>query len=127
MTIKLALELPIDRAFFCILTPVPGTEAFEHAKQEALISNINDLDFSTFNYNTVSLQNNNISAKKLLWLQKYAYQRFYFRPKIFFNLIKNVNTRKKIYIHMKKFKNFYFTKNHREKDDIIIEKVKLES
>ncbi len=81
-TIKLAKELDLDRAFFNILTPYPGTEVYEQALEGDGVRLVtNDWkEFKRWGNSVIELDG--ITREELVELQKKAMTEFYARPRI---------------------------------------------
>ena len=86
-TIEFAKRMPLDRAQFCMFTPLPGSDAYdEWVKREK----IEDFEWEKFNFYSVVYESDSLQKKDLAELQRKAFREFYFRPKILFNLVKNI-------------------------------------
>ena len=90
-TIKLAKKLKLDYAQFALLTPLPGTEIWELAKQGRVIKlSCSDLTkFSRYGKSIIELPN--ISNKTLNKYYRKAYFDFYFRWDYVIQTIKKIN------------------------------------
>ncbi len=77
-TLKFAIKLNPDYAQFSILTPYPGTEIYEEAKERGLILTEN---FDEYTAGKPILKNFYMSAEEISKLLKYCYLRFYLRPR----------------------------------------------
>jgi anaerobic magnesium-protoporphyrin IX monomethyl ester cyclase len=86
-TINLAAALPLYRANFNVVIPVPGTELFNQAIREGKIT-LKDVNWDTCTTDQVSFQRSQISSKRLVQLHRLAYRRFYGRPRILWQLSK---------------------------------------
>ena len=84
-TIKLALDLPLDLAQFWIFSPYPGTEITEKLKQEGRLEN---LDYTSCHNFAASLPADGVPLKTIKNYQRYAYLRFYSRPRILAGTVK---------------------------------------
>lgn len=99
-TINYAKKMPLDRAFFTLMDIIPGCELWQKNKKE----------YSSFqtdtSYAKPSLIPPNMTEQELLKLQEKAMHDFYFRPKIFFNIIKLIRPSqiKFIIIRLSKFR-----------------------
>lgn len=92
-TVSFALKLPLTSASFSILTPLPGTEIYSsicHNKNTE-IEKLRSLSFMNY-LNDLS----EVSPTRLTQIQKNAYIRFFFRPRIIYYFIKNLNSVYKI-------------------------------
>jgi radical SAM superfamily enzyme YgiQ (UPF0313 family) len=88
-TIKLAKELPLKRAQFTIWIPVPGSEMTETLKREGKL-NIKNL--SSVVLNQINYVPENLTEDELQKLLRRAYYEFYFRPKIIFGLLTEIQS-----------------------------------
>ena len=86
-TINLATSLPLYRANFTIVIAIPGTELFREAVREGKIT-LENVNWDTCTSEQVSFKRTHISSKRLVQLHKLAYLRFYRRPAILWQLIK---------------------------------------
>ena len=93
-TIELALSLPLDRASFSRVTPLPGTRMFadwiKTAGAEMNIDSLYDETTNLFNFNTCW---SDVDIVEIRRLTKYAMFRFYSRPRVFLNTLKMVKPR----------------------------------
>lgn len=76
-TLRLALDLPLDIAQFYAAAPFPGTRLYDQAMQNGWLSGI-----STFSQGTAVLDLPGLPAWKADAFRRYAYKRFYLRPKM---------------------------------------------
>jgi anaerobic magnesium-protoporphyrin IX monomethyl ester cyclase len=86
-TIDLAVSLPLHRANFNIVIPIPGTGIFEEALRAGRIS-LEKINWDTYTSDQVSFQRNHISSERLIQLHRKAYLRFYGRPQMLWRLAK---------------------------------------
>jgi len=84
-TVDFALSLPLSRANFTKVTPLPGTELYELWKQE--YSQGEEVDWSTFNFYTFNPKMANVSSEELSTIQRRANRKFYLKPSTIFCLI----------------------------------------
>jgi radical SAM superfamily enzyme YgiQ (UPF0313 family) len=75
-TIQFACKNPISTASFFILTPFPGTEVYEQAKERNLM--VEKANYT--HYYALSANLSKVPEKKLLRLRTWAYLRFYGNP-----------------------------------------------
>ena len=97
-TINSAKSLDLDTATFHITIPFPNTDYWKIIKEEGEIYPKSYRDYTA--YGNVIFQHGELSEELLLQMQKRAYREFYFRPKIFFNALKNLNSPKKLKIYL---------------------------
>jgi len=86
-TIELALDLPLARANFNIVIPIPGTAIFDDCVREGRVS-LDQINWDDFTSDQISFAREHVSGEKLLELQKEAYMRFYRQPRIIWDLTK---------------------------------------
>lgn len=87
-TLKFALKLDPDYAQFSVLTPYPGTEIYEEAKQKGLLLSEN---FDDYTAGKPVLKNFYLAPKEISRFLKYCYLRFYIRPKFILREIRKGN------------------------------------
>jgi anaerobic magnesium-protoporphyrin IX monomethyl ester cyclase len=80
-TIHLALELPLARANFNIVIPIPGTAIFDDCLRQERIK-LDEINWDDFTSDQIAFERDHVSSRRLLELQKRAYLRFYLRPRI---------------------------------------------
>jgi hypothetical protein len=80
-TIRLACELPLVRANFNVVIPIPGTAIFKELLNEGLLD-VNQINWDTLTSDQVAFERKHVTGKQLMKLQRSAYLRFYGRPKL---------------------------------------------
>ena len=88
-TINFALELPLTRAIFAKVTPLPGTELFDLWEEK--YSETGKVDWKTFNYYQFDADWADCSFEEIAKLQTRATFRFYLRPKQLLTMLKQLN------------------------------------
>ena len=88
-TINFALELPLTRAIFAKVTPLPGTELFDLWEEK--YSETGKVDWKTFNYYQFDADWADCSFEEIAKLQTRATFRFYMRPKQLLTMLKQLN------------------------------------
>lgn len=88
-TIKFAKELKLDKANFFNFTPFPGSEEYYKLKFN---KKLNGIDYSKLYIHKIVYSNENISRRKLKWLQIKAHLLFYIRPHILVKLLREIKT-----------------------------------
>jgi anaerobic magnesium-protoporphyrin IX monomethyl ester cyclase len=78
-TIDFAARLPLTRAAFNVVIPIPGTQIFDELI-EANRLKIEDINWDTLTNDQVAFQRNHVSGKRLMELQRAAFFKFYSRP-----------------------------------------------
>ena len=98
-TIDFAKSLNLDTATFHITIPFPETEYWKIVKKEGKIYPKNYRDYIA--YGNVIFEHGNLNENVLVKMQKKAYREFYFRPRIVWGAIKNVDSldRLKLYLN----------------------------
>ena len=89
-TLKFSIKLNPDYAQYSILTPYPGTEIYEEAKEKGWLLTEN---FDEYTCGKPVLKNFYLSPKEISKLLRYCYVRFYLRPKFIWKEIKNKNVK----------------------------------
>ena len=97
-TIDFAKSIDIDTASFHITTPFPNTEYWHVINEEGEIYPKNYRDYIA--YGKVIFKHGDLTEDLLIEMQKKAYREFYFRPRIFLNALKGMNSLKKIKIYL---------------------------
>jgi len=109
-TIRLATSLPLVRANFNIVIPIPGTAIFEEALREGRIS-LEKMNWDTCTSDQVAFRRNHLSGKRLLQLQRQAYLRFYGRPRILWRLTRDSLTNPEVIrASLRKLRMLFFRK-----------------
>lgn len=88
-TIKLSLELPLNRAQFTVLLPLPGSEIYNELKAEGKLDNI---DFSDYIFSSIIHVPPKMTLNQLIRLRKKAFLKFYLRPKILWGLLTEIHS-----------------------------------
>lgn len=86
-TIRLACELPLVRANFNVVIPIPGTAIFRELLDEGLLD-LDRVNWDTLTSDQVAFQRRHVAGSQLMKLQRSAYLHFYSRPKIVADLVK---------------------------------------
>jgi radical SAM superfamily enzyme YgiQ (UPF0313 family) len=83
-TVRLALDLPLDRAHFNCFSPMPGSEVHDDLVTQGRLAafDLRHAHFETINYSFVD----GLTAPQLNRLRQRALLRFYLRPRVFFGL-----------------------------------------
>jgi anaerobic magnesium-protoporphyrin IX monomethyl ester cyclase len=101
-TINFAKSLPLDIVSFHIATPYPNTE-FEKIARDYGTIHITDYSQYRGHPSEVVFTTKGLSGEYLLKKQKEAYRRFYLRPRIVFDKIKNLNSLNQFKMYLKGF------------------------
>ena len=78
-TINLACSLPLVRAAFNVVIPIPGTEIFDDVIGNGGLK-LHEINWDTLTNDQVAFKRDHVSGKRLLQLQREAFLRFYTRP-----------------------------------------------
>lgn len=84
-TINLACRLPLVRANFNIVIPIPGVELFDELIQKGRLK-IDEINWDTLTNDQVAFKRDHVTGKRLLQLQREAFFRFYTRPSVVWNV-----------------------------------------
>lgn len=88
-TIKFVCELECYQAYINIATPYPGSELLELAREGFGGIKLLTEDWSEYRrYGNSVMEMNDLNVAELIKLQKWAYRKFYFRPKIIYYNVK---------------------------------------
>ncbi|NOY10555.1 MAG: radical SAM protein [Archaeoglobi archaeon] len=87
-TIDLALSLDPDYAQFSILTPYPGTEVYELARENGWLLTEN---FDEYTAGRPVMRGEHVEPEEVMNLLKLAYRRFYLRPSFILRNIRRKN------------------------------------
>ena len=101
-TINFALEVPLDRAWFNIFAPYPGSRAFNEWLKEKHLD-FADIDWEKHDCNTAVMVDGDLTAEKLEEYQKTAARQFYFRPRILLSILSELNPRSIVTLLMTRF------------------------
>ena len=82
-TLSLALELPLDTAQFYAASPFPGTRLYEQASTSGWLQS-GDCSFSQ---DQAILNLPGLTPEKVDHFRRYAFRKFYGRPKAFWNVV----------------------------------------
>ncbi|MCX5716026.1 MAG: radical SAM protein [Candidatus Omnitrophica bacterium] len=105
-TIEFAKKLKLDYAQFSLLTPLPGTEIWDLAK-EGRILRLTTSDFARFNrYGKAVIELPGLTSEELNKYYKKAYIEFYFRWKYVLQVSRKINSLKSIIRYFKMLLNF---------------------
>jgi len=90
-TIDFAKSLPLDRAWFNILVPYPGTEIFNEFTRGRTLDEVDweNIDAAT-GMITSGIEYPELTAEDLVHWQRKAVREFYLRPKIIIDVLKNI-------------------------------------
>lgn len=90
-TINFARKLDLDNATFFIVCPYPGTEIYKMAREKGIIRGKDRWEeYAPLTKTMPILIQNNLTANELIHYQKYAFRKFYLRPKYIFRKFKKI-------------------------------------
>jgi radical SAM superfamily enzyme YgiQ (UPF0313 family) len=90
-TIEMAATLPLLRAAFNIVIPIPGTEIFDELIDAGRLK-LQDINWDTLTNDQVAFKRNHVTGQRLLELQRKAFLRFYTRPTVLRRVIRDMST-----------------------------------
>jgi len=99
-TATFARLLPIDRAQFNNFMPLPGSELWDTLKAEGRIDAI---DWDRFFVHDVAYADPEVRVEDIKRLQRAAYLRFYLRPRIILNILREIKSFRHFRFLMKRF------------------------
>ena len=112
-TIEFATSLPLVRANFNVVIPIPGTEIFDECLAAGRLK-VEEINWDQYTSDQIAFERNHVSGKQLLRLQRQAYLRFYGRPHLVFRLAKDsVRDREVIWASVRKLKMILWRNNPR--------------
>jgi len=88
-TIEFACKLPLKRATFSAFKPFPGTPVYKDLVKEGKIKG---LKWENFSLDKVVWSPAGISMKELKGLRRKAFLKFYLRPKILFQMLREIRS-----------------------------------
>jgi radical SAM superfamily enzyme YgiQ (UPF0313 family) len=78
-TIEFARSLPLVRAAFNVVIPIPGTAIFDELIEAGRLK-VDEINWDTLTNDQVAFRRNHVSGKRLMELQRKAFLRFYSKP-----------------------------------------------
>ena len=88
-TIDLAVSLPLVRAAFNVVIPIPGTGIFDELIDMDRLR-IQDINWDTLTNDQVAFKRDHVTGKRLMELQREAFLRFYSRPSVIRTVAKDM-------------------------------------
>jgi len=88
-TIEFSLELPLSRANFFTYLPFPGSESYAQLQERGELA---EVDWRHFYFMNAAYTPQGLTRKRLKHLQRSAFARFYFRPRIFLSHIRAIQS-----------------------------------
>lgn len=99
-TIRFSKELGLKRANYFTFLPFPGTESFNELAKDGKLEKI---DWEKFYFMSAPYVPETMTRRKLRWLQREAFIRFYFRPKILVENLADVKSFNHLKFLIKRF------------------------
>lgn len=99
-TIKFAKELPLNRVQFNNFMPLPGSEIYGILKKG---NRLNNIHWERFFVHDVAYSPDGISPKYLKRVRRRAYLEFYLRPKIIFDILREIKSFRHLKYLLKRF------------------------
>lgn len=88
-TVTLSLELPLLRANYFTYLPFPGTESYRELEAAGELAQV---DWDRFYFMNAAYTPRGISREELKAIQRRAFLRFYFRPRIFWRNVRGIKS-----------------------------------
>lgn len=104
-TLRFARELPIDKAGFAFMMPLPGTPVWDAWRSTQGSAKYEDF----FYYRTTGLSA--IPPRRLRQLYRRAVLTFYLRPRILYGLLKELRSPRQIWVIFMRVMNIFFKNN----------------
>ncbi len=86
-TINLACSLPLVRAAFNVVIPIPGVPIFDELIEKERLK-IDEINWDTLTNDQVAFKRDHVTGRRLLQLQREAFLRFYTRPTVMWRVAK---------------------------------------
>lgn len=86
-TLNFAIELDVDLFQLNISTPYPGTALFKEAEERGWLVHTN---WYRYGQGEVLVQQPQISAEEIYRFERYAFRRFYLRPRVMLRMAKRI-------------------------------------
>ena len=105
-TIDFAIKLNPDFAKFNLTVPYPGTELYEQSIKRRTINSAgwsNYSKYSSMTSNDPVYVSKTMNKKELVGLQKYAFKKFYLRPKVIIRHLLKIRSLKHIKNYIRAF------------------------
>lgn len=104
-TIRLALDLPLERVHFNCFSPYPGSPIFDRLRSEGKLANIDmtAIHAETVNYSFVP----GMSVKQLAALRRRALLSFYLRPRILWKFFRGMHNPTIFHFRMGKILEYF--------------------
>ena len=99
-TARFARELPIDRAQFNNFMPLPGSELWDRLVAEGKLGVI---DWDRYFVHDVAYADPQVRVEDIKRIQRFAYLRFYLRPRIVWNILREIKSFRHFRFLMKRF------------------------
>jgi len=94
-TINLACTLPLVRAAFNVVIPIPGVAIFDELIEKGRLK-IEEINWDTLTNDQVAFKRDHVTGKRLMELQREAFFRFYSRPNVALNVTKEMLSKPKV-------------------------------
>ena len=88
-TLNFAMELDVDLFQLNILTPYPGTDLFREVSANGTLE---DTNWNNYGQGQILFTQPQISAEEIYRFERYAFRRFYLRPKTLFRMLKRITS-----------------------------------
>lgn len=87
-SLQFAIDLDLDFLQLSISTPYPGTELFKQALEEGRLKHT---EFRKYGQGEPIVQLDDLTESQILEFEKYAFRKFYIRPKMFLRQLRRVS------------------------------------
>lgn len=100
-TIRLAVNLPIHHAHFCLFIPIPGTPIYQELEEKGVVC-YDQYDPEDFTIDSAKISLPGLLPDKLLRLHQYAYLRFYLKPWRIISLLGQLKSREHLWVILRR-------------------------
>jgi len=88
-TLNFAIDLDVDLFQLNICTPYPGTQLYREAVDRGMLQST---DWNRYGQGDVLFKQEQLSAEEIYRFERYAFRRFYLRPKVGFRMLKRITS-----------------------------------
>ena len=107
-TINFAIELGLKRAGFSLFKPFPGTEITRKLVEKGELKQMSDEDWARFVLSDAVYAPPGFTRKQMKKIRREALLRFYLRPAIMFNFIRNIKNLKHLKVVLVRIYSWLF-------------------
>lgn len=113
-TLNFAIDLDVDLFQLNICTPYPGTALYREVKERGWLKNE---DWNRYGQGSVLFSQPQLPDEKIYEFERYAFRRFYLRPKVIWRMMKRITSWRHIYDYYKATMHLLIGKQKRGSGD----------